>query len=163
MSTGASGQVAEECSRLAATVSKAVRQQRRTVAVAESLTSGNLASHLGAAEAASDWFLGGVIAYAKSVKFSLLGVDPGPVVTALCATQMAQGVARLTGADLAVAVTGVGGPHDEEGRPVGSVFIALKSAGRMQVEECHFDGGPSEVVAATTLQALRMLANAATG
>lgn len=65
--------------------------------MAESLTSGSIAGRLGAAEAASDWFCGGVVAYASSVKYKVLGVDPGPVVTAPCARQMAQGVCDLTG------------------------------------------------------------------
>ena len=52
---------------------------------------------------------------------SRLGVDPGPVVTALAARQMAGGVARLLGADVAISVTGVGGPDEEEGQPPGTV------------------------------------------
>lgn len=109
----------EEIRDLASAIAIAMRRRKCTVAVAESLTSGNVGRELGAAEGASQWFLGGVIAYAKSVKFSLLGVDPGPVVTALCAHQMADGVARLTGADFTVALTGVGGPEEEEAQSPG--------------------------------------------
>ncbi|MGC4938171.1 CinA family protein [Kribbella sp. DT2] len=56
--------------------------EQLTVAVAESLTSGSLACQLGAATDASDWFAGGVVAYTTAVKVGVLGVDPGPVVTA---------------------------------------------------------------------------------
>ena len=60
-----------------------------TVAVAESLTSGAIASALGASPQAGDWFAGGVVAYSEHVKFDVLGVTPGPVITARCAEQMA--------------------------------------------------------------------------
>jgi nicotinamide-nucleotide amidase len=144
----------------AASIARALKRSSQTVAVAESLTSGSIASSLGAAEDASEWFRGGVIAYASEVKFDVLGVRPGPVVTAGCARQMASGVAALTGADFALAVTGVGGPEPEEGKPVGTVFIAVRSPDGDRVEECHFDGGPAEIVHATTARGLRMLAAA---
>jgi len=79
-----------------------------TVAVAESLTSGRLASALGEAPDASEWFRGAVVAYASAVKFDVLGVTPGPVVTASCAREMATGARNLLAADVSVAGTGVG-------------------------------------------------------
>ncbi|WP_220794285.1 nicotinamide-nucleotide amidohydrolase family protein [Nocardioides pelophilus] len=90
-----------------------------TVACAESLTSGAIASALGRGEDASTWFRGGVVAYAPAVKFEVLGVAKGPVVTSSCALQMCRGARRVLVADAAVAVTGVGGPGGEEGRPPG--------------------------------------------
>jgi nicotinamide-nucleotide amidase len=66
------------------------------VAVAESLTSGDIACRLCAAPNASSWFAGDLVAYASEVKFKVLDVDPGPVVSARCAAQMARGVARLS-------------------------------------------------------------------
>ncbi|MCU1637005.1 MAG: CinA domain protein [Cryobacterium sp.] len=148
----------DESMEVAAAISRTARSSGHTVAVAESLTSGAIASHLGASEASSEWFAGGVVAYAKKVKFDVLAVAPGPVVTDSCARQMASGVARLTSADLAVAVTGVGGPDPEEGKPAGTVFIAVSSRTGVRSEEFRFDGDPTEVVRATTLEALRMLA-----
>jgi nicotinamide-nucleotide amidase len=151
------GAVSEETLRLAESIGTALLNQHRSVAIAESLTSGSLACHLGAAEGASQWFRGGVIAYASDVKFSVLGVDPGPVVTPGCARQMASGVARLMDADIGVALTGVGGPGAEEGKPEGTVFIAIVTGDGDQVEEHHFSGGPAAVVYAATHQALVML------
>lgn len=148
----------EEIRDLASSIAAVMRARNRTVAVAESLTSGNVGLQLGAERGASQWFLGGVIAYGKSVKFSLLGVDPGPVVTARCARQMAEGVAQLTGADFTVALTGVGGPAEEEAQAPGTVFIAVGSPEGVQVEEHHFRGDPPEILQASTLQALRILA-----
>src|SRR5689334_17015633 len=86
-----------------------------TIAVAESLTSGAIASALGASPQAGDWFAGGVVAYSSHVKFDVLGVAPGPVITASCAREMAAGVGTLLTADLVAAVTGAGGPGSEEG------------------------------------------------
>jgi nicotinamide-nucleotide amidase len=150
----------EESARYADEVSEAVRRSGRTVAVAESLTSGAIASHLGAAPSASDWFVGGVVAYSSEVKFTVLGVDRGPVVTASCARQMAAGVARLTGADFTVAVTGVGGPDPEEERPPGTVYIGLHTPEGETVEERLFPGSdPRHILRETIRCALQMLAD----
>src|SRR5688572_18669120 len=65
------------------------------VAVAESLTSGRIASALGAGSDAAEWFAGGIVAYASDVKFELLDVEPGPVINAACARQLAKGAAKL--------------------------------------------------------------------
>ncbi len=147
----------EESREVAAAISTAVRRTGARVAAAESLTSGAIASHLGAAEAASDWFAGGVVAYSRQVKFSVLHVEPGPVVTEACARQMARGVLDLLSADVAVAVTGAGGPDPEEDMPPGTVFIAVCSGGDVRVEQHRFDGDPEQVVRDTTLGALRLL------
>ena len=129
-----------------------------TVAVAESLTSGAIASALGASPQAGDWFAGGVVAYSEHVKFDVLGVAPGPVITAECAEQMAAGVGRLLSADVVAAVTGAGGPGEQEGKPAGTVFLAHGRPGGMTVDEFHFDGDPEEVVHATVDAALAALA-----
>jgi nicotinamide-nucleotide amidase len=130
----------------------------RRVACAESLTSGQIATALGAGEASGDWFMGGVVAYHRETKFRMLGVEPGPVVRASAARQMARGVADATGADVAVAVTGVGGPEEQDGQPVGTVFLALHTAGGDTVERRDFGGAPVEVVRQATLWALERLA-----
>ncbi len=133
----------------------------RTAAVAESLTGGNISAGLSAIEGASDWFLGGVVAYAEHVKFDLLEVDRGPVITAKAAEQMVTGVCRLLGADLAVATTGAGGPGPQEDQPQGTVFIAVGTATSARARRYRFDGDPSEVVQQATRQALLDLAAAA--
>jgi nicotinamide-nucleotide amidase len=141
----------------AAAISAALRRLGRTVAVAESLTSGALASRLGAAEAAGEWFSGGVVAYRTEVKVKVLGVDPGPVVCAPCARQLARGVAALTGSDFGVGLTGVGGPDPVEGHPAGTVFLAVSGPGVDRVEEHQLQGEPAEVLARTTEVALAVL------
>jgi nicotinamide-nucleotide amidase len=128
-----------------------------TVAVAESLTAGKIASHLGAAKDSSTWFAGGVVAYTSETKYSVLGVDRGPVMTASCAEQMADGVADLLTADLAVAVTGVGGPGPQEGKDAGTVYLSGRAGTRRVSEKLELEGDPTEVIEATTRHALRML------
>lgn len=142
---------------VAESIGQMLQDLNQTVAVAESLTSGTVATLLGAAETSSEWFQGGVVAYATEVKFKALGVVPGPVVTQSCARQMAQGVADLMDADFAVALTGVGGPTEAEGQPVGTVFFAVHSPAGDRVEEQHFVGDASQIVGATSLHALQML------
>ncbi|MDO7882608.1 CinA family protein [Salinibacterium soli] len=134
-----------------------------TVAVAESLTCGRIASALGATPGSSGWFLGGVIAYDNEVKFGVLGVRRGPVVSGECAREMAEGVARLTKADLAIAVTGVGGPAHAEDQPPGTVFIAATFQGETIVEQRHFPGPPDRVLDATIERALELGLRASLG
>jgi nicotinamide-nucleotide amidase len=129
-----------------------------TIATAESLTCGALSATLGKGENASEWFAGGVIAYLSRVKFEVLGVDEGPVVTERCARQMADGVRRLLHADVAVAVTGVGGPDPEEGKPPGTVFVATSIQGRDHVTAHSFERDPSKVIDETVKTALHQLA-----
>jgi nicotinamide-nucleotide amidase len=127
------------------------------VAVAESLTSGQLAGALGAASGASEWFSGGVVAYSSSVKFDVLHVEPGPVVSARCAAQMAEGVIRLLAADVAVAVTGAGGPDPQDDQPPGTVFISVRNPEGDSTTEHHFEGDPEQVVQQTVETALELL------
>lgn len=119
------------------------------VACAESLTAGAIASALARGEAASSWFGGGVVSYMSEVKFSVLDVTEGPVVTASCAEEMVRGVAALLGADAAVATTGVGGPDEEEGEPAGTVFIATCLGDRVEVTRHQFEGDPPAVLEQT--------------
>ena len=135
-------------------------RRKQTAAAAESITGGNISAALSAIEGASDWFLGGIVAYAEEVKYSLLGVERGPVINAKSALQMAEGVARLLDADFAVATTGVGGPGPQEGLPQGTVYIAVATPSGSDVREYLFDGHPGDVVAQAAEQALDDLAAA---
>jgi nicotinamide-nucleotide amidase len=116
-----------------------------TVAVAESMTGGLLTARLAEAPEASTWLRGGVVAYRAEVKYEVLGVDRGPVVTARAARQMARGVARLLGAGVGISVTGVGGPDEEEGQPPGTVWLELWTKDRLFAYRKRFGGEPGEV------------------
>ena len=101
-----------------------------TLAVAESLTGGLVSSRLVGVPGASRWFKGAVVSYASEVKFDLLGVANGAVVSADAAIAMAEGVRHRLRADVGLGVTGVAGPDEQEGHPVGTVFVGLALPGQ---------------------------------
>lgn len=131
-----------------------------TVGCAESLTSGAIASALGAGPQASEWFRGGVVAYAVGVKHDLLDVPQVPVVSREAALAMAQGARARLGADVAVAVTGVGGPEPQDGLEPGTVWVGVAWPEGEHAEHHVLDGSPEEVVERTTQRALEVLASA---
>jgi nicotinamide-nucleotide amidase len=138
-------------------VAKLAAEKGLTVAAAESLTSGLIAHRLGAGPNAADWFRGSVVAYQEPVKFEVLGVREGPVVTAECAEQMARGAARLLAADVAVSATGVGGPDPSEGKPAGTVFLAVTVDGEASVRELDLSGEPEDILQDTATHAIELL------
>jgi nicotinamide-nucleotide amidase len=111
-----------------------LRARRETVAVAESLTGGLLGAALSAQPGASDNFVGGITAYSTPLKAVLLDVGV-PVlaqrgaVSAEVASAMAVGVRRRLDATYGLALTGVAGPQEQDGQPVGTVFAALACPG----------------------------------
>lgn len=151
---------AEKFMRIAEEVADRAQAAGLTVAAAESLTSGALSNALGAGHEASDWFRGGIIAYAEGVKREVLGVTAESVASAQCARELATGAARLLDADAAIAVTGVGGPDPADGEPAGSVFAAVAVRGETHDVHFQFEGDPSEVVHQTVGAALRLLRDA---
>jgi len=116
---------------LASVVLHQLRRLGHTLAVAESCTGGGLGAALAAVPGASDVFVGGVIAYANSVKQGLLGVpvellQSHGAVSDPVAQAMAEGARQTTGADWGLAITGVAGPGGgTEQKPVGLVHIAV--------------------------------------
>jgi nicotinamide-nucleotide amidase len=96
-----------------------------TLGVAESLTGGLIASRLVNVPGTSAWFRGGVVSYDSEVKFDVLGVPRGPVVTEAAAAAMAEGVRKVVGADVGLGITGVAGPDDQEGVAPGNIFVGL--------------------------------------
>lgn len=129
-----------------------------TVAVAESLTGGLLSARLAQLPQASDWFVGAVVAYASAVKHEVLGVPDVPVVSAAAARALADGVATLLGADVAVALTGVGGPGSQDGVPAGTVWMAVRHPGGTDARQFCFGGDPTAVVRQSCDAAMRWLA-----
>jgi nicotinamide-nucleotide amidase len=107
-----------------------LRQLEYTLATAESLTGGTVGAQITSVPGASDYYLGGVIAYAPYIKSSLLNVPPEViathgVVSAATATAMAAGVKELFDCSVGVATTGVAGPDPLEGQPPGTLFVAV--------------------------------------
>lgn len=151
---------ADEFAALAEEIAEKAQAAGLRIAVAESLTSGGISNALGAAADASDWFRGGVVAYAEDVKRKLLGVTAESVTSAQCARELATGVALVLEADAAVAVTGVGGPRPADGEPPGTVFVAVTVRGDIRDAHYRFDGEPAEVVHQTVGAALELLRDA---
>ncbi|HEY5110399.1 MAG TPA: competence/damage-inducible protein A [Acidimicrobiales bacterium] len=110
-------------------VAKALATDGLTLGLAESLTGGLAASRLVNVPGASTWFRGSVVSYASEVKFDVLGVPEGPVVSEDAARAMAEGARRVLGADVGLSVTGVAGPTEQDGQPVGTVFVGLARPG----------------------------------
>ena len=141
---------------LAAVVGRALAARGLTLATAESCTGGLVASLLTDVPGASAWFLEGAVTYANDAKRRRLGVDPALLdthgaVSEAVARAMAQGQRTATGADLAVAVTGIAGPSGgTEDKPVGTVHLALASAqGTTHVHRRFpFDRGRNRLAAA---------------
>jgi nicotinamide-nucleotide amidase len=96
-----------------------------TLGVAESLTGGLIGARLANVPGASRTFQGSLATYATDVKRSVLGVTAERVVSEECAKQMAEGAQRVLGADVAISATGVAGPDEQDGQPVGTVWLAI--------------------------------------
>ncbi len=111
-------------------VAKVLATHGLSLGLAESLTGGLAASRLVNVPGASSWFRGSVVSYASGVKFDVLGVPEGPVVSEDAARAMADGAQRVLGADIGLSVTGVAGPTEQDGQPVGTVFVGLARPGR---------------------------------
>ena len=112
-----------------AAVGSLLRAKGLTIGVAESLTGGFVGSRLTAVPGASEWFRGSLVVYATEVKRKLLGVGEGPAVSETTALEMAAGAASVLGADVGLALTGVAGPAEQDGQPVGTVWVGLSGAG----------------------------------
>jgi len=147
------------CRQLAA----AVEEHGLSVATAESLTAGNIAAHLGKAPDAGSWFCGGIVAYTREVKHSVLHVPDGPVVCEEAARVMAHSTATLMGAALALAVTGEAGPDTQENVRPGTVWFGVVDHGTAETEKQVFSGDPEAVLGATVEHAIQLLLRHASG
>jgi nicotinamide-nucleotide amidase len=116
------------------------RQRGLTLAVAESVTGGLVGGRLTEIPGSSDVFRGGVISYATEVKQQLLGVSDGPVVSEAAAREMAGGVRDRLGADIGLSLTGVAGPAEQDGQPVGTLFVGLVGPGFDEVRQVQMPG-----------------------
>ncbi|WP_435769554.1 CinA family protein [Nocardioides sp. SYSU DS0651] len=120
-------------------------EHEATMATAESLTGGKLAARMTAVPGASRSFAGGVVSYQTEVKQRVLGVpddivEQHGVVSAECALAMAEGVRRLLGTTYGVSTTGVAGPGPQEGKPVGTVFVAVAGPDGHETLELALEG-----------------------
>ncbi len=148
---------------LSAALGEQLRQRGLTLAVAESCTGGLLAGTIVAIPGSSDYFLGGVVAYANEVKSGILGVAPATLaahgaVSWQAAAEMAWGALALLGANLALSTTGIAGPAGgTPDKPVGTVYIALSTRERILWQRHQWAGPRLENIRSSVGAALKLL------
>ena len=112
-------------------VVKALFDQGKTLSTAESCTGGMLAQRITDVSGASNVFECGIVSYSDRIKREVLGVQANTLctyhaVSAETAKEMAEGARRVSGADMAVSVTGIAGPSsDDSGKPIGLIYIGF--------------------------------------
>jgi nicotinamide-nucleotide amidase len=102
-----------------------LRERGLTLGLAESVTGGLVTGRLTGIAGASSVLRGGVVSYASDVKFNVLGVSQGPVVSPEAAVEMAIGAKRVLGADVGLSLTGVAGPEEQDGHRPGTLCIGV--------------------------------------
>ncbi len=138
-------------------VLKELVTQGLTLATAESMTGGLIASRLTDIPGSSQAFLGSVVSYANAVKHEVLNVPDGPVVSEQAVLSMAKGVCEVLGADVSVAVTGVAGPEPQEGNRPGLVWIGTSVDGEVEAVEVQFPYDRTMARQLTVITALDIL------
>ena len=129
-----------------------------TLGVAESLTGGLVGARISDVPGASDTFRGSIASYATDVKRDVLGVTAEHVVSRACAEQMADGARRVLGADVGIAATGVAGPTEQDGQPVGTVWFGLAlPATPLEAVETRLPGDRFRVRQFATITLLNLL------
>ena len=151
-----------ELAELAGVVIAAARHTGCTLGTAESLTGGGVANALTGVPGASTVVLGGIISYASAVKAAVLGVPAALLaergaVDGEVAAAMARGAREVLGCDLAVATTGVAGPDPCDGKPVGTVFVAVADGVEVRIEELRLSGSRADIRSDSVAGALRLL------
>ena len=129
-----------------------------TLGLAESVTGGLVAGRITNVPGSSAVLRGGVVSYASEVKFDVLGVPEGPVVTEAAAIAMADGAKRVLGSDVGLALTGVAGPDTQEGRPPGTLCIGLVlDDGSTHATTVHLPGARDQMRQLSVISSLDFL------
>lgn len=155
----------QELEAAAARLVSAATQSGTTLATAESLTGGLLGQLICTVPGASAVYRGGVISYASEIKASVLGVSSSLLasrgaVDPDVAQQMAQGTARVCGADYGVATTGAAGPEPWDGKPVGRVYLAVSGGRQVFSVEKNYAGDRQSIRQQAARDVLVLLADA---
>ena len=106
---------------------------------------------------ASKVFRGSVVSYASEVKFDVLGVPEGPVVSEAAAAAMAAGARRVLGADVGLALTGVAGPTEQDGMPVGTLCVGVATPERRVHRTLRLPGQRDQMRQMSVISALDLL------
>jgi nicotinamide-nucleotide amidase len=136
---------------LLAELTKMLKDRKHTITAAESLTGGMFQQELTSISGASTVFNGGVVCYSNEVKHQVLQVkqetlDKHGAVSEQCAHELAENAARIFGTDIGISFTGVAGPSEVEGKPVGTVYIGMAMKGMPTRVEKLTLGGTREAI-----------------
>lgn len=134
-----------------------LRERGLTLALAESVTGGLVAARLTGIAGASDVLRGSIVSYASEVKFDLLAVTRGPVVSESVAAEMALGARRVLGGTLGMALTGVAGPTEQDGVPVGTLCIAVVIGDEVHTTTARLPGQREQMRQMSVITALDYL------
>lgn len=144
---------------LADALGEMLRKRGATMAAAESLTGGLIATELTRSGGSGDYFLGSLVVYDTAAKTKVAGVDEGVLngpgaVSPEAAAQLAEGAAQKFGADLGLSATGVAGPTEQEGKPVGTIYVGATFGGRTETRQVRGYGDRAHVMAIAVTSAL---------
>jgi nicotinamide-nucleotide amidase len=130
-------------------LTRVLKEKKLTVTAAESLTGGLFQQEITSISGTSSVFKGGVVCYSNEIKAKVMGVRPETLtahgaVSAECASELAENAARIFGADIGISFTGVAGPDELEGKPVGTIYIGISVSGHPAIVEKLSLGGTRE-------------------
>ena len=134
-----------------------LRERGLSLGLAESVTGGLVAGRLTNVPGASDVFRGSIVSYSSAVKFDLLGVPQGPVVSEAAAAAMARGAQRVLHCDVALALTGVAGPDEQDDMPVGTLCVAIAIGGEVHSRTLRMPGQREQMRQMSVISALDLL------
>ncbi|MGB3734564.1 MAG: competence/damage-inducible protein A [Ilumatobacter sp.] len=133
------------------------RRRGLTLGTAESVTGGLVGARLTGIPGASDVFVGSIVSYATRIKQELLSVSDGPVVSESAAREMAHGVRERLGVDVALSLTGVAGPAEQDGQPAGTLWVGMVGPGFDEVRHVRLPGQREQMRQFAVITSLGML------
>ncbi len=137
-----------------------LRERGWSLGLAESVTGGLVAGRITNVPGASDVFRGGIVSYASDVKFDVLGVPRGPVVSEAAAAAMAVGAQRVLNSHVALALTGVAGPDEQDGMPVGTLCVGIALGADVHTRTLRIPGARDQMRQMSVISAMDLLRRA---
>jgi nicotinamide-nucleotide amidase len=150
-------------------VGRLLKEKKQTLSLAESCSGGLIAHLVTSVPGSSAYFMGGVVSYSYESKTNMLGVTTETLekfgaVSEEVVTQMAEGARKEFKTDWAVSASGIAGPDGGiEGKPVGTVWIAVAGPTGVKAKKFQFGGDRERNIAVTAITALNMLRKALIG
>ncbi len=137
-----------------------LRERGWSLGLAESVTGGLVAGRITNVPGASDVFRGSIVSYASEVKFDVLGVPQGPVVSEAVAAAMAVGAQRVLHSHVALALTGVAGPAEQDGMPVGTLCVGIAIGDDVHTRTLRMPGARDQMRQMSVISAMDLLRRA---